>query len=101
MQLTDLGSAKKLKLIRRIALWLVEVEKNLILKLDVTSRSNMLRENAFHLVYDREKLQRRLAKLAGGVAVIKVGGAAEVRKSRKKIELKMLEMLLEQLLKNS
>jgi len=36
--------------------------------------------------YDREKLQERLAKLAGGVAVIKVGGATEVevkeRKSR-------------------
>src|SRR5690606_35894201 len=28
--------------------------------------------------YDREKLQERLAKLAGGVAVIKVGGATEV-----------------------
>ena len=28
--------------------------------------------------YDREKLQERLAKLAGGVAVIKVGAATEV-----------------------
>ncbi len=28
--------------------------------------------------YDREKLQERLAKLAGGVAVIKVGGSTEV-----------------------
>ena len=28
--------------------------------------------------YDREKLQERLAKLAGGVAAIKVGGATEV-----------------------
>src|SRR3546814_8916093 len=28
--------------------------------------------------YDREKLQERLAKLAGGVAVIKVGGASEI-----------------------
>jgi chaperonin GroEL (HSP60 family) len=28
--------------------------------------------------YDREKLQERLAKLAGGVAVIRVGGATEV-----------------------
>ncbi|MCC2688723.1 MAG: 60kDa chaperonin [Rhizobiaceae bacterium] len=31
--------------------------------------------------YDREKLQERLAKLAGGVAVIRVGGATEVRRS--------------------
>src|SRR5436190_8127770 len=31
--------------------------------------------------YDREKLQERMAKLAGGVAVIKVGGATEVERS--------------------
>jgi chaperonin GroEL len=29
--------------------------------------------------YDREKLQERLAKLAGGVAIIRVGGATESR----------------------
>ena len=34
--------------------------------------------------YDREKLQERLAKLAGGVAVIKVGGAAEVEVKERK-----------------
>ncbi|MEC9347792.1 MAG: chaperonin GroEL [Pseudomonadota bacterium] len=34
--------------------------------------------------YDREKLQERLAKLAGGVAVIKVGGASEVEVKEKK-----------------
>jgi chaperonin GroEL len=34
--------------------------------------------------YDREKLQERLAKLAGGVAVIKVGGATEVEVKEKK-----------------
>jgi chaperonin GroEL len=34
--------------------------------------------------YDREKLQERLAKLAGGVAVIKVGGATEVEVREKK-----------------
>ncbi|HEY7763978.1 MAG TPA: chaperonin GroEL, partial [Aestuariivirgaceae bacterium] len=34
--------------------------------------------------YDREKLQERLAKLAGGVAVIKVGGATEVEVTEKK-----------------
>jgi chaperonin GroEL len=28
--------------------------------------------------YDREKLQERLAKLSGGVAVLKIGGASEV-----------------------
>ncbi|MDP2329911.1 MAG: chaperonin GroEL, partial [Reyranella sp.] len=34
--------------------------------------------------YDREKLQERLAKLAGGVAIIKVGGATEVEVKEKK-----------------
>ncbi len=34
--------------------------------------------------YDKEKLQERLAKLAGGVAVIKVGGATEVELKEKK-----------------
>merc|ERR1712241_846125 len=34
--------------------------------------------------YEREKLQERLAKLSGGVAVIKVGGASEVEVNEKK-----------------
>ncbi len=34
--------------------------------------------------YDREKLQERLAKLAGGVAVIKVGATTEVEMKEKK-----------------
>jgi chaperonin GroEL (HSP60 family) len=42
--------------------------------------------------YDREKLQERLAKLAGGVAVLRVGGATEIevkeRKERARQQLK-------------
>lgn len=34
--------------------------------------------------YEKEKLQERLAKLSGGVAVIKVGGASEVEVNEKK-----------------
>ncbi|MFZ5823006.1 MAG: chaperonin GroEL [Bacillota bacterium] len=37
--------------------------------------------------YDREKLQERLAKLAGGVAVIKVGAATEVELKEKKLRI--------------
>ncbi|MCZ8323420.1 MAG: chaperonin GroEL [Novosphingobium sp.] len=37
--------------------------------------------------YDREKLQERLAKLAGGVAVIKVGGATEVEVKERKVRV--------------
>ena len=41
--------------------------------------------------YDKEKLQERLAKLSGGVAVINVGGSTEVEvKEREKIEWMML-----------
>ena len=38
-------------------------------------------------VFDREKLQERLAKLAGGVAVIKVGAATEVEMKEKKLRI--------------
>ena len=37
-----------------------------------------------------KNFQERLAKLAGGVAVIRVGGATEVKLKKEKIELKML-----------
>jgi chaperonin GroEL len=37
--------------------------------------------------YDREKLQERLAKLAGGVAVIKVGAATETEMKEKKLRI--------------
>ena len=48
--------------------------------------------------YDREKLQERLAKLAGGVAVIRVGGATEVEvKERKdRVDAAVLKPLLSQ-----
>jgi len=50
--------------------------------------------------YDREKLQERLAKLAGGVAVLYVGAASEVEmKEKKKTELMMHFTLQEQQLK--
>ena len=37
--------------------------------------------------YDREKLQERLAKLAGGVAVISVGAATEVEMKEKDLKI--------------
>ena len=49
--------------------------------------------------YDKEKLQERLAKLAGGVAVIKVGAATETEMKDKNFVLRMLLMLQKQLLK--
>jgi chaperonin GroEL len=52
-----------------------------------TSKPASLRSNSRSETtsdYDREKLQERLAKLAGGVAVIRVGGATEVEVKEKK-----------------
>ena len=40
--------------------------------------------------YDREKLQERLAKISGGVAVLKVGGASEVEVKERKTASMML-----------
>ena len=49
--------------------------------------------------FDREKLQERLAKLAGGVAVIKVGAATEVEMKERSSVLRMLLPLQRLLLK--
>ncbi|MCA1940582.1 MAG: chaperonin GroEL [Caenispirillum bisanense] len=53
---------------------------------DIEARCNQIRAAVEETTsdYDREKLQERLAKLAGGVAVIKVGGATEVEVKEKK-----------------
>src|SRR4051812_38189520 len=53
---------------------------------DITARTNQIRAQIEETTsdYDREKLQERLAKLAGGVAVIRVGGATEVEVKERK-----------------
>ena len=53
---------------------------------DIKSRVDQIRNQIEGTTsdYDREKLQERLAKLAGGVAVIKVGGASEVEVKERK-----------------
>jgi chaperonin GroEL len=55
-------------------------------KADVQGRINQIRQEIENTDsdYDREKLQERLAKLAGGVAIIKVGAATEVELKEKK-----------------
>jgi len=52
----------------------------------IAARCNQIKgqEEAATSEYDKEKLQERLAKLSGGVAVIKVGGATEVEVKEKK-----------------
>ena len=55
-------------------------------KKDIEARVGQIRKQIEDTTsdYDREKLQERLAKLAGGVAVIKVGGATEVEVKERK-----------------
>ncbi|HVH83204.1 MAG TPA: TCP-1/cpn60 chaperonin family protein, partial [Steroidobacteraceae bacterium] len=55
-------------------------------KANIKARCNQIRAQIEETTsdYDREKLQERLAKLAGGVAVIRVGGATEVEVKERK-----------------
>ncbi len=77
-----LGRAKKV---------VIEKEKTTIVdgagkKKDIEARVGQIKAQIEETTsdYDREKLQERLAKLAGGVAVIRVGGATEVEVKEKK-----------------
>ena len=77
-----LGRAKKV---------VIEKEKTTIVdgagkKKEIEARVNQIKQQIEETTsdYDREKLQERLAKLAGGVAVIRVGGATEVEVKEKK-----------------
>ncbi|MGO4123356.1 chaperonin GroEL [Inquilinus sp. YAF38] len=55
-------------------------------KKDIEGRTNQIRAQIEETTsdYDREKLQERLAKLAGGVAIIRVGGASEIEVKERK-----------------
>jgi chaperonin GroEL len=55
-------------------------------KADIAARCNQIRQQVEDTTssYDKEKLQERLAKLAGGVAIIRVGGATETEVKERK-----------------
>src|SRR4051794_32010033 len=55
-------------------------------KADIEARTGQIRAQIEETTsdYDREKLQERLAKLAGGVAVLRVGGATEIEVKERK-----------------
>ena len=80
--LTDLGDAKKV---------VVEKETTTIIDgagkaTDIKARIESIRQQAEEATsdYDKEKLQERVAKLSGGVALIKVGAATEIEMKEKK-----------------
>ena len=77
-----LGSAKKVAISKEETTIVSGAGK----KSDLTARCNQIRAQADETSsdYDREKLQERLAKLAGGVAVIRVGGATEIEVKERK-----------------
>jgi chaperonin GroEL len=82
VQLQMLGRAKRVR---------IEKENTTIIdgagqKADIEARVGQIKAQIEETTsdYDREKLQERLAKLAGGVAVIRVGGATEVEVKEKK-----------------
>ncbi len=80
--INDLGEAKKV---------VVEKENTTIIdgagkQSDIKGRIESIRQQAEEATsdYDKEKLQERVAKLSGGVAVVKVGAATEVEMKEKK-----------------
>jgi chaperonin GroEL len=80
--LDDLGSAKKIQISKDETTVIDGAGK----KANIEARTNEIRKQIEDTTsdYDREKLQERVAKLAGGVAVIKVGAATEVEMKEKK-----------------
>ena len=82
VQISMLGRAKKVR---------IDKDNTTIVdgsgeKADIEARVNQIKTQAEETSsdYDREKLQERLAKLSGGVAVIRVGGATEVEVKERK-----------------
>jgi chaperonin GroEL len=84
VQLTDLGRAKRI-VIDRDSTTIVEGGMGHT-KDAIAGRCAIIRSQIEDTTsdYDREKLQERLAKLAGGVAVIRVGGATEAEVKERK-----------------
>ena len=82
VKINDLGSCKKVKIDKENSTLVAGEGK----KSDIEARCNQIRSeiNETTSDYDKEKLQERLAKLAGGVAVLYVGAASEVEMKEKK-----------------
>ena len=82
VELTDLGTAKRLTIGKDETTIVEGGGKTSALKARIEQIRRQIEETSSD--YDREKLQERLAKLAGGVAVINVGAATEAEMKEKK-----------------
>ncbi len=84
-QLTDLGRAKSVKVTKETTV----IVDGCGAKEDITGRVNVIKSQLEETTseFDKEKLQERLAKLAGGVAVIRVGAATETEMKEAKLRM--------------
>ena len=82
VKIGDLGSCKKVKIDKENSTIVAGEGK----KSDIEARCNQIRKQIEETTsdYDKEKLQERLAKLSGGVAVLYVGAPSEVEMKEKK-----------------
>ncbi len=80
--MSDLGTAKKVQIDKENTTIIDGIGKKD--KIEARIKEIKAQVEASTSDYDREKLQERLAKLSGGVAVIKVGAATEVAMKEKK-----------------
>ena len=85
VQLSDLGKAKKITISKETTTILSSNEN----KKEVAARVEFIKREIKETdsEYDREKLQERIAKLAGGVAVIKVGAPTETELKNRKLRI--------------
>jgi len=82
LDIKDLGRAKKIKIEKEATTIIEGAGKSADIKARIEQIKNEIDRTTSD--YDREKLQERLAKLAGGVAVIKVGAPTEAAMKEKK-----------------
>jgi len=82
VELSDLGSAKKITITKDDTTIVEGAGKTKAIQARIALIKKQIEETSSD--YDREKLQERLAKLAGGVAVIKVGAPTEAAMKEKK-----------------
>ena len=81
-ELTDLGRAKRVEVHKETTTIIDGAGEKAKIQARIKAIQAQIEETTSD--YDREKLQERVAKLAGGVAVIKVGAATEVEMKEKK-----------------
>jgi len=81
-ELSDLGTAKKVQVSKENTVIVDGNGKTVDINARIEQLRKQIKESSSN--YDKEKLQERIAKLSGGVAVIKVGAATEIEMKEKK-----------------